>query len=506
MKNKALSTAYHWEKIGRFPHHGICVHISSLRAKNSSGIGEILDLLPLIDWCNEIGFDILQLLPINDSGLDPSPYNPQSSLAIDPIYISLEELGLSDPKLFSPLNASEQVLRKKVLANKLILLKKFYEKTFSKLKDTWEYQTFYRENPWLNSYCIFKALKEEFLQKHWIDWPQDFAFPDPLHTDFYAFLQFHAFRQLKIVSERAEEKGVFLMGDISILVNLDSADVWSDPSLFDASLKAGAPPDDFNPKGQNWGFPLFHRENMRKSGFSWWRERLRLMERFFSLYRIDHVIGLFRIWGIPEGASTKEGFFVPQNRSEWKALGSELLEMMLASSSMFPIAEDLGDVSKEIYDTLDRLQIPGTKLIQMEWEKGSFFPLEDYAPNSLTSVSTHDTPTLDLWWRSYPQQAAAFAKMLGWHYEPILSAEKRFSLLKKAHATPSLFHINLLQEYLALFPELVWINPEEERINIPGSLIPKNWTYRYRAYVEEIVSHSALKKKISSLIPKSPPL
>jgi len=473
-----------------------------LRTKKSSGIGEFYDLIPLIDWCKSVGFDCIQLLPINDSGEDPSPYNAVSSCALDPIYISLSELGIEKGHDFSPLNQTQRVLRKEVLKRKLPLLKEHYKDTFESLKETQEYKIFVEENPWLGTYTLFKVLKENLSELHCFNWPTDY--PDPNEDDlhFMTFLQFHAFRQMKQVYAYAQKQKVFLIGDIPILLSPDSADIWVNRVLFDMSFSAGAPPDDFTPLGQNWGFPLFDRDAMRENGFAWWKRRLKLLDQFFDIYRIDHVLGLFRIWAMQEGEGPDEGSFIPKNRDLWVKNGTELLQMFLETSPLLPIAEDLGTVTKEITTTLKKLEVAGTKLIWMTDDKKKLVPFEKYGADSMTTVSTHDTPTLALWWRIYPKYATEFAKLFDWEYDPILTPERRFKVLHKAHHTQSLFHVNLLQEYLALFPELVWLNPEDERINVPGTLLPKNWTYRFRPYLEEIADHTGLKAAIAKLLKK----
>lgn len=200
----------HWQPIGFYPHHGICLALSSLHTKNSCGIGEFFDLLPLIDWCKSLKLDCIQLLPINDTGNDASPYNPLSSCALDPVFLSLSDLGIpTEP--FAHLKAQPRVIRHEVLVLKIKLLREFFDATFPTLSKTSAYQTFLGENQWLESYSLFKALKEQFDGKHWIDWPSAYKKPEQSQIDFYSFLQFHCFSQMKKVRAHATEQGVFLM-------------------------------------------------------------------------------------------------------------------------------------------------------------------------------------------------------------------------------------------------------------------------------------------------------
>jgi 4-alpha-glucanotransferase len=477
-----LKTAPLFQKIGMHPHHGICVPLFSLHTSVNPGRGEFLDLIPLIDWMKKIGFDTLQLLPINDSGIDPSPYNPISSCALDPIYLSLSELGIPS------LSFTE---RTEVLHEKLNLLHKLFQTTFSSLAKTDPYQTFLQQNPWVFSYAKFKALKEQFADKHWLDWSSATS-PDQKKVDFYTFLQFHAFRQMALVRQHANTQGIFLKGDIPILLSPDSADVWENPHLFHLDLSAGAPPDLYNQLGQNWGFPLFNWEAMRKEQFHWWKQRLKVAEKCFHIYRIDHVVGFFRIWGIEKGEKASEGSFFPPNPDLWAAQGTELLEMMIDATSMLPMAEDLGTIPPLVYPILKELGICGTKVIRWQKVDGRYIPFNEYEPLSLTTLSTPDMEPLELWWKNSPSEAVPFAEFMKLSYHPVLSQQQRLQILSASHHTSSLFHINLLQEYLALFPELISPHSENERINVPGTLLPSNWTYRFHPSIEEMSSYQEL--------------
>lgn len=481
-----MKTEAHWQKIGKVPHNGICVPLFSLRTKNCCGIGEFLDLIPLIDWCKKIGLDCIQLLPINDSGPDPSPYNPLSSCALDPVYLNLAELGIETHPI-----EKNHIPRNELLSLKLDLLDKQLPKQ--------DLQTFIQQNPWLDAYSRFKALKEQFGGTHWKDWPLN-SKPNPARVEFFTLLQFHAYRQMEKVRKYATQQGIFLKGDIPILLSPDSADVWTNHSLFRLDLNAGAPPDAYNSLGQNWGFPLFDWDAMRANGFKWWKERLKVAERLYHIYRIDHVVGFFRIWGIEKGKKASEGSFFPPDPNLWMDQGRELLEMMIDATTMLPMAEDLGTIPKDVYPILKELGICGTKVLRWQTKEGHFIPFNQYEPLSLTTISTADMEPFELWWKKFPAESAPFAAFMGWAYHPILTSKQRLKVLHDVHHTSSLFHINLLQEYLALFPELVSPNPEEERINVPGTVLPTNWSYRFRPSLEEITHHEGLANAFSSIL------
>jgi 4-alpha-glucanotransferase len=500
-----MRTDAHWERVGMRPHHGICLSLASLRTKKSCGIGDFGALLPLIDWCKEVGFDCIQLLPLNDSGDDPSPYNALSSCALDPIYLSLSDL----PEACSSLSSLPRTNHLETRREKKRWLRSYFSRTFASIKTQPEYLDFLAKNSWLHPYALFKACKQEHNHASWTEWPksqQSLATcraKDPADLDFYCFLQYLAFQQMETVRRYADENGILLKGDIPILISPDSVDVWSHPSLFDISYGAGAPPDYYNQKGQAWGFPLYRWDQMRKTHFQWWKERLRVAERFYHLYRIDHVVGFFRIWAIEPKKKASTGHFIPQDENEWGPQGRELLEMMIDSSSMLPMAEDLGTIPEITFSTLRELGICGTKVIrwQRRWNSDrAFIPYNEYDPVSMTTVSTPDSGTLSYWWKQFPEDGKEFAKFKNWTYSPTLSPEQAKEILRDSHHTPSFFHINQLQEYLALFPSLVRRNPEEERLNTPGTELPTNWTYRFLPDLEEIMENRELALAIQSLL------
>lgn len=511
-----------WSKIGLRDHHGIALPLSSLHSENSCGIGEYLDLISLIDWCAEIGLDVIQLLPLNDSGNDPSPYNALSSRALHPVYLSLEDLPFvqENPSLqarleqMKELSSSHWVDYHAVLSHKTAWLRDYYETYASQVKISEFYVSFLSENPWALSYGLFKVLKDQLNQTTWSTWPKEIADPTPATLDllekkyaseisFYLFIQAACFAQMQEVHEYAKSKKILLKGDIPILISPDSVDVWINRHLFTLDFVSGAPPDVFNEEGQCWGFPLFCWEEHEKEQYAWWKGRLQVATLFYDLYRIDHVVGFFRIWAIPHMSPSIEGKFIPEKHKEWIPHGKPILEMMLQATDMLPIAEDLGIVPIEVRHCLEELGICGTKVLRWErnWETDrSFIPFEEYTPVSLACVSTHDSETLALWWRDLPEEARSFAHFMGMHYKSELGTSQRKKILEECHRANSLFHINLLQEYLALFPELVWEVPEQERINIPGELLPTNWTYRFRPSLEELHSHEKLKEQMHHLL------
>jgi 4-alpha-glucanotransferase len=505
----------HWDRVGKKSHHGIAISLASLRSKKSSGVGEFFDLLPLIDWCRSIGLDVIQLLPLNDTGNDPSPYNALSSCALDPIYLSLSQLPEAGPLAhdldeFISLTKMDRIAYNTVKHQKIHWLTRYFHRQFESVVGTHDYQTFLHNHPWVRVYALFKAHKDEYGGKNWKDWPESARtlslsdMEDKRESvEFHSFLQYLCYTQMTQVKTYASTHGVLLKGDVPILLSPDSADVWAEPHLFDQTLAAGAPPDAYNRLGQKWGFPLYDWKAMEQENFGWWKRRLSTMGEYFHIYRVDHVVGFFRIWAIPKNKKPAEGHFVPKDPTLWPEHGRILLQMMLDASPLLPMAEDLGTIPRFVPEILKELQICSTKVLrwQRNWDTDkNFIPYDHYEPLSLTTVSTHDSDTLTLWWKKFPDEAIPFAHFKHWTYNPDLTQDQRFEILSDAHHTSSYFHINILQETLALFPELVWPNPEDERLNIPGTLLPTNWTYRYRPYIEELLAHPQLTQTFRKLI------
>jgi 4-alpha-glucanotransferase len=400
--------------------------------------------------------------------------------------------------MFAPLTQLSRIDHRSVRREKLNFLKRYY-KQHPRNKET---QEFIAAHPWLLPYALFKVYKDEYNHRAWQEWPKEAAVPKQEEIDFYCFLQLLCFEQMRQVKKHAASKKVFLKGDIPILISPDSADVWREPHLFNLNSVAGSPPDAFNQKGQIWGFPLYHWEAHRATQFAWWKQRLKTAEEFFDLYRIDHVVGFFRIWAVPLEKPT-EGHFIPEDPALWLGQGREILEMMIEASPMLPLAEDLGTIPDCVRPLLKELGICKTNLIrwQRDWKgDGSYLPFNQYEPFSLTTLSTHDSDPVPLWWKKFPEEATLFATFKHWNYQPDLSSDQHLAILRDSHHTASYFHINLLQETLLLFPELSWPNLEEERINVPGTLLPTNWTYRFRPSVEEIVAHQGLSAAFKSIL------
>ena len=302
---------------------GVAVPVFSLRSEKSFGVGEFADLRLLADWCKRCGERIIQILPINDTTIkgtwqDSYPYNATSTFALHPIYIRLSEIGsLYDKKrqaelekLGAELNALPQVDYERVMTAKVECLRLLYKEYGEKCLASREYKVFAARNAaWLEPYAVFSVLRDRFGTADFAQWDEyavfdsekckRFADENRDDVGFYCFVQFHLDKQLRAVCDYVHSQGVVLKGDIPIGISRTSADAWTSPQLFIMNSSAGAPPDDFSVTGQNWGFPIYNWDEMAKDGYAWWRARFGKMAEYFDAYRIDHILGFFRIWEIP---------------------------------------------------------------------------------------------------------------------------------------------------------------------------------------------------------------
>ena len=275
---------------------GVAVPLFSLRTNEDFGIGEYADLPILGDWSLENGMNIIQILPINDTTAhhdwrDSYPYNAISAFALNPIYLNLQQLGIDENTAFKRartlLNKSAFVDYPKVLKTKWKYFQRAFERQWETLKDNEDFRQFRKDNEdWLPDYAQYCAER------------------DDNGTEIHLFLQYHCDKQLREAVKTLHEKGLLLKGDIPIGVNPSGVDVKSHPNLFNLDVQVGAPPDDFAAEGQNWGFPSYNWEAMAKDNYAWWQRRLQVMARYFDAYRIDHILGFFRIWEIPKMAKS----------------------------------------------------------------------------------------------------------------------------------------------------------------------------------------------------------
>ena len=310
---------------------GAAIPVSALYTKKSCGVGEFSDLIPFADFCKKAGLRIIQLLPVNDTGTDSSPYNALSAFALHPLYISPDDIPEAEAfkadikKLrtaFAPKTQSERFDYRQILHEKNVLLHAVFNKAEQQIiadAETGELAAWIKDNPWIIKYSVFKNIKRQNYHASWKDWKESASmrYPSSAKIDatwnnpalkrehiFYAWVQMHLHKQLLKAVTYCADNGIFVKGDMPILMNEDSVEVWAYSEYFRSDLRAGSPPDGDNPLGQNWGFPIYNWANLKADGYRWWKERLRHAARYYHACRFDHILGFFRIWAIPEGEST----------------------------------------------------------------------------------------------------------------------------------------------------------------------------------------------------------
>ncbi|XP_039128706.1 LOW QUALITY PROTEIN: 4-alpha-glucanotransferase DPE2-like [Dioscorea cayenensis subsp. rotundata] len=309
---------------------GVAIPMFSVRSEDDLGVGEFLDLKLLVDLAVKSGFHLVQLLPVNDTSVhgmwwDSYPYSSLSVFALHPLYLRVQALSTNLPEEIKKeiLSEKDRLDRKDVdyeatMAAKLSIAKKIFNQEKDKILDSSSFLQFFSENElWLKPYAAFCFLRDFFETSDHTQWGRFSVFSkekleklvskDSLHYGnicFHYYIQYHLHLQLSEAATYARKNRVVLKGDLPIGVDRNSVDTWVYPNLFRMNTSTGAPPDYFDKNGQNWGFPTYNWEEMSKDNYAWWRARLTQMSKYFSAYRIDHILGFFRIWELPDHALT----------------------------------------------------------------------------------------------------------------------------------------------------------------------------------------------------------
>ncbi len=318
---------------------GVAIPVFSLRSTKSFGVGEFTDIKFLANWAATVGLKMVQILPINDttathSYKDSYPYAAISAFALHPLYLNINEIaGEKHQKQLKKLETERLKLNElvevdydAVIKLKTSFIKEVYKDEGVAILQSNNFKIFFDQNKeWLTAYAVFCYLRDEYGVVNFNKWPayknynakdiEELASPNSAaykNITLHYFTQYHLHVQLKEAATYAHSKGVILKGDIAIGVYRYSADTWQNPTLFNMDFQAGAPPDDFAVKGQNWGFPTYNWQKMQEDGFAWWKQRFAQMKHYFDAFRIDHILGFFRIWSIPmDAVEGIMGHFVP---------------------------------------------------------------------------------------------------------------------------------------------------------------------------------------------------
>lgn len=302
---------------------GVAIPVFSLRSDDDFGVGEFTDLYKMVDWAAVTGQKFIQVLPVNDTTMthtwtDSYPYNANSCFALHPMYLHLPSVGmLPDPErmeyyegIRNELNGLEEIDYERVNRAKNEYTRELFAVVHDEVVADDSFKRFVSGNAsWLRPYAAYCILRDKFKSPEFKNWGEysvydkdkveEFLKENSYEADYVCWIQMHLASQMKQVREYAHTRQVALKGDIPIGISRDSVDAWTLPKLFNLDVQAGAPPDDFSVLGQNWGLPTYNWEEMSLDGFAWWKARFMKMAEYFDVYRIDHVLGFFRIWQIP---------------------------------------------------------------------------------------------------------------------------------------------------------------------------------------------------------------
>ena len=543
---------------------GVLAPLFALRREDDLGIGDVAALREFTDWAAEIGFKLVQLLPINETGHDNSPYNAISAMALEPTTLHLApgspkdltrqdfDITVADGDLAQLREGSVKYRRVKKLKRRLL------EKAFSNFatSGTEERQSKFKkfcleEAPWLDNYAFFRALMEEnggseawdkWRTEHrsiekargWLrDLSQDRQQTFLARQSFFRYVQWIAHEQWREMKSYAAQRGVALMGDVPFGVSYHSADVFARPDEFALDWCGGAPPepffkeDEFTQKwGQNWGIPLYRWEVMRGNNFEWWRHRVRGVRRTFHLFRIDHVLGFYRIYAFPWRPTRNKEFlpldweemlarahgrvphFAPrddstsENCAANRREGEEYLRVVLEEcGGTRVIGEDLGTVPDYVRPHLLSLGIAGFKIPQWEMHHNRVIAGTKYERLSVATYATHDHKPLRKLWEEAVEHATSTSDQSRHELNKIAE----FAQFQPANESIDFardFHPAIME---ALFKCESWIAVvmltdllrRKYRFNVPGTSASANWTRRMQRTISQLRSSANERKRMN---------
>lgn len=512
---------------------GLLLPLFSMRSVRDWGIGDITSMRGWLDVVNAAGLTILNILPVNE--IQPGgncPYTALSGFAVDPVYLdpeAAEELSEAPEALaflasedfksrLARLRASKNIPYDEIRGLKYEALWKIYAafRLNHVMRGTAEGRAFgdfcAKNAYWLDDYALFRRLKDNFRWISWTHWAPELAGRRPdalervrnenaLEIDFFKYLQWLVQRQWDQARRRASELGISLYGDLPFMVNREAADVWARQAEFDISVSIGAPPDPLTPEGQNWGMPACRWEEAEKNGFEWWRLKLKRAEELYAIYRIDHMVGFFRTWIVPQDKNLKPHFDI-EGEANQKGRGRRFIKALTAASSMLAIGEDLGLIPPYVRKVMAETGVPGYKVLRWEkyWEKKGkdYIDTAAYPPVSLATTSTHDTEPLAVWWDcAGPAERKLFWKMVSGDKFPS-GADKPPAFSKALDAILEKLINSGSRLVILPFPDLFGL---KDRINIHNTLGPHNWSFRPDTPLEEFrARHGAVLKKLSRWI------
>lgn len=504
-----LDEKYNFKKISENRTSGVLLHITSL--PNEFGIGSLgEESREFIIKLKQAGQIWWQILPIGPTGYGDSPYQSFSSFAGNPYLINLDYLKncslLTDEEIteVKSLYNCNRVDFGKLYNERYITLRRAYER-FD--KSSLDFESFCRENSfWLNDYALFMTLKDENNGKPWQEWEDKYKFRDKeaieefennnfSKVNFYRFLQFQFFSQWDGLKRFAHENGIKIVGDLPIYVAEDSSDCWANPELFslDENLKpiwvGGCPPDGFSEDGQLWGNPCYDWQVHEETDYDWWVNRFKWLFSIFDCVRIDHFRGFESYWRIPAGDDTA------RNGSWIQGPGMKLFSKLKDELGELPIiAEDLGYMTKEVYEFRRETGFPGMKILLFAFAKDAS---SDYLPHNMDKnfvvyPSTHDSDTVIGWIKEHDREEVEFAK----RYLNMTEEEGlNWGMIRGAMTSVADMAIFQMQDILGL--------GNETRMNYPGTA-SGNWTWRMKIgeFSEDLIEKFKLYTQMSGRLKK----
>ncbi len=557
------------------PIAGILAPLFALRSDADLGIGDTQSLRELVDWAYEIGFRLIQLLPINETGNDNSPYNAISSVAIDPTTLAITPIDVPDLEAddYAALVAHADMAAMQAGPVNYPLVKDLKRRLLEKAFDSFNanqwrrntsraraFRTWAKDNAsWLDGYAMFRTIMDERKTEMWDSWPaeqQTLAAalewlegqkPAPRRDfeqkmRFFQYVQWLAFDQWRAIKAYCDKKDVALMGDVPIGVSYYSSDVFCNPEIFDLKWSGGAPPekvfksDPFTEKwGQNWGVPIYRWDVLKETDFAWWRQRVRMVREIFHVFRIDHVLGFYRMYGFPWRPGRNDEFlpmdceqaghatggdlphFIPlddsthENREANRLNGEEYLRALLQEVGQYRlIGEDLGVVPDYVRPSLTKLGIAGFKIPQ--WERQPNWNLihgRNYQRLSIVTYATHDHLPIAAFWEQMCAAAEAGDAHQHWELKQLgefadypvsgpgpFSAELHEALLDALFKSNSWMAITMITDLFA----------SKKRFNVPGAVADSNWSERLNRTVaqwKKDTSRMAKMGRIAAMLKRS---
>ncbi len=539
---------------------GLLAPLFALRTEDDLGIGDTAALRQLIEWARPLGFRLIQLLPINETGGDNSAYNAISSRAIDPTTL---HLAPGSPEHLSEAAFAEETaeidlpaLRCGPVHYEIVkpLKKKLIARAFAEFRRGEPEESFRvfcdAERGWLEDYTLFRVLMERNGEREtWDEWPQHNLaaareWLDSLGDEeragvaerrgFFSYVQWIAHRQWTAVKNFAEEKGMALMGDIPFGVSYYSADVFAHPENFALDWSGGAPPepyfkdDEFTQKwGQNWGIPIYNWPHMRTRNLDWWRQRVRGVKEIFHVFRIDHILGFYRIYAFPwrptrnseilplrweemlEHTGGRAPQFAPrddsspENREQNRREGEEYLRVVLEEAGATRVVgEDLGTVPEYVRPNLHSLGIAGFKIPQWESDPHThqILPGDTYQRLSVATYATHDHKPLRALWEEVFETQTESSGQARQDLEKIAAfagiAPPNESISFAREFYPAIFAALFRCESWLAIVMITDLFGRKDRFNVPGTAAESNWSQRLHTTVRKLGGGRDLKRQL----------